>query len=65
MWFEKVKNWTKKKKTYPLISSGRPRLQVNENAIKEAYQKGVSIAEIARRNGCSESTVRRRLGLEK
>nr|CRY94025.1 hypothetical protein [uncultured prokaryote] len=63
MWFEKIKSWREKKKIYPVKSIGRPRLPVDENAIHEAYLKGVSIAEIARQNNCSETTVRRRLGI--
>lgn len=63
MWFEKAKNWRKKKRTYPAKSPGRPRLQVNEKEIREAYQKGMRISEIARQNKCSETTIRRRLGL--
>lgn len=63
MWFKKVKIWKKKKETYPVKSLGRPRLQMDEQAIYKAYQEGMSIAEIARQNKCSETTVRRRLGI--
>lgn len=63
MWFEKVKNWRKKKRVYPVKSPGRPRLQLNEKEIREAYQKGMKISEIAQQNKCAETTIRRRLGL--
>ena len=63
MLLKKVKNWIKDKSTYPVKSVGRPRLQINEMAVRKAYSEGISIAEIARRNRCSETTIRRRLGI--
>ena len=63
MWFEKVKNWRKKKRVYPAKSPGRPRLQLNEKEIREAYQKGMKISENKKKNKCAETTIRRRLGL--
>lgn len=50
MLLKKVKNWIKDKSTYPVKSVGRPRLQINEMAVRKAYSEGISIAEIARRN---------------
>lgn len=46
MLLKKVKNWIKDKSTYPVKSVGRPRLQVNEMAVRKAYSEGISIAEI-------------------
>lgn len=63
MLLKKVKNWIKDKSTYPVKSVGRPRLQINEMAVRKAYSEGISIAEIPRRNRCSETTIRRRLGI--
>lgn len=37
MLLKKVKNWIKDKSTYPVKSVGRPRLQVNEMAVRKAY----------------------------
>lgn len=45
----------------PIKSSGRPRIETDEMAMLVCYQNGMSIAEIARIYGCSESTVRRRV----
>ena len=62
MLLKKVKNWIKDKSTYPVKSVGRPRLQINEMAVRKHIRR-ISIAEIARRNRCSETTIRRRLGI--
>lgn len=54
----------KKKETFvPVKSTGRPRLEVDEIAIRKEYKSGVRIAELARKYKCSETTIRRRIGL--
>ncbi len=45
----------------PIRNSGRPKVNVDEQAIKICYKNGMSIAEISRIYNCSETTVRRRL----
>ena len=56
--------FTKPKK--PIVSPGRPRirLDLDDQTLRMLYQDGESIASLSRKCHCSESTIRRHLGLK-
>lgn len=56
-----------RKKTKKLISPGRPpiQLELDDNTLYRLYAQGASIASLARKCRCSETTIRRHLGIDK
>ena len=58
----KRKKQEEKENTFvPIKSTGRPRLEVDEITIRQDYEDGMKIAELARKYKCSETTIRRRI----
>lgn len=55
------------KKENRIISPGRPRIQLdlNDQTLRLLYDNGESIVSLAQKCHCSETTIRRHLGLEK